>query len=487
MNYPTSLWNLENSVSATLNNKSPAIAVGPDDSLYYVKVYKNIPPTGPIPDPEVFPDYYPVITEISGNAYFYQIEVGKVSQFGVLQWKFTDPRFETLAENDDPSIVVGASGEIFIAFVTNGSIPLHYNLASIPSFCPNNCAAPGTEDIVLVRIADHGTSASIVWLKQDATVNSCNRETCPRLAIDTTKNVFYLTWACSSTIQCYTPYGTNNIILACFTYSGTQLWIEATYLLNGTGTNISPTIATDSLQNVYVAWLNNGLPDMVSFHSIFNGSIYTSHSRNWQLSDTTALSSTGTCYTPTIASDSTGNTFLAYLTNSRNTMIVTTISQNGIQGWEQTYTDISNATWPYLTTDKYGNPYLSLTTNSGTIVRLYRFSMLGGEPAWVSTAVPSMTYNYYGYAMDNAPFHVLHTDPSGAYAKTPIAIYTNSVYTVTSVSPAISIPSEAHTAIYNDLVISAFKQVLYVSDKTAFQYMTQNKLLCSCNTNNCGC
>ena len=496
VNYPKSAWALENEISGTFDNLSPAIAVSADESVYYVKVYKNIPEE-PIQEPECFPDYYPDYIELSGNADFYQIEIGKVLQDGTVAWKLTDPRLETFEDNASPSIVLGDTNEIFIAYVTNGSIPHHYNLACIPSFCQSNCASPGSQDIVMARIQDNDVSGSVVWVKQDASINSCNSETSPQLAIDRTNKLVYMAWSCSYTIRCYTPVGSNNNLLSCFDYNGRQLWIEARHLINSTGTNMNPTIAANNLGDVFIAWettaqVNGGQPvtgtqiEAVAFRTTISGETYISHRRTWILSNILPVVFPANSYSPTLTAFG-QNLYLAYLTNNNKKLVTVSVKNNGIVNWfkENQQCGIDNASTPYITTDAQGFPYLSLVVNNNQNILMFRFDSDNGNVQWAST--PSSANGYYGYALSDSPYSILPTDSFGGYRKTPIAIRNKYIYVATTTGPTISIPSEGHTATYNDFVLTCLQQFLYLYNTNAFQYMSQNKSICGCTKNNCGC
>ena len=126
MNYPSASWFVQQAISANLDNAgTPALAVGSDESVYFAI------PTKSIADPA-----------------WYTITVGKLAVTGAIQWKRTFPELVTSSDNIQPTLVTGASGEVFLAFMTMGSVLDRLNMAYVPNFC-SDCSAVSYKDIVL--------------------------------------------------------------------------------------------------------------------------------------------------------------------------------------------------------------------------------------------------------------------------------------------------------------------------------------------------
>jgi hypothetical protein len=481
MNYPNANWFVQSAISADADNAgTPALAVGTDESIYFAISSKQSSDTS------------------------YNITIGKLDKTGALLWKSVFPELTSTTDDSRPSIVVGAANELFVAFETQGAVPGRTNMADVPNFC-SDCSVPGYADIVLARINQVGNTPSVAWVIQDARLNSCVNETAPQVAIDTKNRLLYMTWQSARNIQCYPSIGTNNIIVSCFGYSSTQHWIEAGVNINGAGTNTNPVIAASQTGTVAVAWeitqavAGGATPtgvqvEVVSFQTnVGNPSIY---NRSWTGSSISNIFATGLSYSPSISSSPEGIFYLAFLTegvvpggirtSATQDLVVASYRVNGTLNWLKqgplynsdsiTY---SNASSPYMTTDRWGNPYLSLITNDSNVL-LYRINYANGQPYWTYSSPSTPIYNAYGYALSGAPFGVFPT-AFASYSKTPIVVNAKTPTVATSVAPPLAAPGQTHTATGNDLVITNMKQLLYMTNTTPYEYIIDNKIICGCS------
>jgi len=505
MNYPQPYWSAQAAISASIDNAAiPTIAVGSDESVYFA-----------------------VSTKSAAYPTNYNITVGKLSPDGFVQWQQVFAQLVTTTDGIQPSLVVGAGGEIFLAFVTSGSTAGRLNMSAVPNFClcPIQCGEyPITnKDIVLARIDQPTpTSASLTWYVQDASINSYTDETVPRLAIDTANSLLYMTWQSVQNIQCYPSTGSPNILLACFNYNGTQLWLENMCNINGAGANTNPVVTANATGAVTVAWLTNatvtgnqpvlgilpcggqsGAPitggqrqvEAVSFQTDVGNP--TNHIKLWILSGMTNIFvQGGNAYSPSITSSSNGILYLAFLTDgvvqggqrspSLFDLVTVSIRRDGVLRWmnqgllyNNGPTAYSSAATPYITTDTWGNPYVSLVTNNSNII-LFRLNYLNGENQWIYEKPTGPTYNAYGYALTGSQFGIFPTSV-GAYSPSPIAVYDKSFYVATSVAPPLAVPGGVHQSAGNDLVITSLLQQLYAPSQTPFDYIKNNKIICGCN------
>lgn len=482
MNYPSATWFVQQAISADLDNAgTPAITVGSDESVYFA-----------------------IPTKSTTDPLWYTITVGKLASTGALRWKRTFPELVTSTDNIQPTLVLGAGGELFVAFMTTGSVLDRLNMAYVPNFC-SDCSAVSYKDIVLARIDQPTpTSASLIWYLQDATMNSCADETAPQLAIDSTNRLLYMTWQSTKNIQCYPSIGSNNILLACFGYDGVQKWLEAMGNINATAqTNENPVVAASQEGQVTVAWETRGAVtggasptgkqvEVVSYQTDVGNPI--SYSKVWVGSSISNIFANGNSYSPTLASTKDGVLYLAFLTEgtvaggtrtaSAQDLVTVSLNKYGGLRWMMqgpvynngptAYTSASN---PYITVDTWGNPYASLQADNSKIL-LFRFDYRNGNIQWSYTESPT-TYNAYGYALTGAPFSVFPTS-AGSYSKTALAIYNASMYVATTVANPLTAPGQARSSPNNDLVITSMKQALYTS-LTPYQYITNNKIICGCS------
>lgn len=262
-----------------------------------------------------------------------------------------------------PSVCAGPNNEMYLAFTTQGSLPLKYNMDLLPSFC--ECPSPGTSDVCVAAIAyppsfGLGTAdIRVNWWLQDASLNSCNSESNPQLCCDRNNRFLYMVHQSSANILCFPVIGTGpNVILSCLSIvvpniydtpslatTGNVVYREAQTGINCAGATTNPAIATDQKGGVYVAVeinapvLGGATPtatrviEVIKFQNAsvtpYNTRIYssttndippgvfTSMGRSYVLSglEPSIFPPTGTCSKPSIACDPVGGrVILAFTT-----------------------------------------------------------------------------------------------------------------------------------------------------------------------------
>lgn len=402
MNYPTPVWAIQTTLSfsdSTLElgdiAGAPSCVITDDEIMYVAYAARGL--NSRVPDttaPESF-----------------SIVIARVSPQGVVQWIHADPLLVTTRDDTEPSLVLGPSGELYVAFTTAGAIPGFVNMRDTFSFCPDVETNPGDDDVVLARIDPTASSATVAWRVQNSRLNSRNGERAPQLAIDRVTRRLYMTYETSASIQCQPMVGRPNIVLTCFSLEGQQLWFVINDRLNSTGINQNPVVAADSLGGVYVALettqsIVGGAPaldythvDVVKFNA--------AGVREWVLSSRVPLARESR--TPSIVTDpSTGDVYLAYLTAgsgvSATDLVVMSVSADGHLRWRATGDDVwnpivlsySDCVNPQITIDGSKNVYVSLgllydaTTLEVAVWRLHSGS---GLPTWgYSPAVTSERY-----------------------------------------------------------------------------------------------
>lgn len=185
------------------------------------------------------------------------IVLGRLLSDGSVAWLLRDYRLVSGAAPDTaPSLALGSSGELYVAFETTGNVLGHYNAADVPSFCGSCGSTAGRKDLVVARVDDVTTGTpTVTWVRQDATLNSCSDETAVQLHWDSEEQRLYLAYITSGSIQCTSAVGGPNVVVACWDpVLGQQIWIYQGPLLNGTGANLAPAITTDGTGAVYVAY-----------------------------------------------------------------------------------------------------------------------------------------------------------------------------------------------------------------------------------------
>jgi hypothetical protein len=222
----------------------------------------------------------------------------------------------------------------------------------------------------------------------------------------------------------------------------------------------------------------------------------TNHSKLWILS---AISNIfvqdGNAYVPSITSASNGTIYLAFLTNgtvvggvrtnSAYDVVTVSLQRNGVLRWMNQGLLYNNGPTAYtstdaifITTDTWGNPYVSLLTNNKSNVILFRLNYLNGHNQWIYDEPTGIRFTAYGYALTDAQFGVF---PTSAFSASPIVIYDKYFYVATSVAPPIAVPGGTHQSAGNDLVITNLVQQLYAASQTPFDYISNNTIICGCN------
>lgn len=232
---------------------APALVSASDDSLYFAFISR----------------YTSNIAYLGYRDSLYDIVLGHLTPKGVVEWIHHLPELVTTREESIPVLAIGVQNDLYLAYMTTGATTDNlngieiYTDSSAFGICgcpePSVCTACGYEDIVLARINPIGASSSvpptIIWKVQNGFINSTFRETKPSISLDTSNQLIYLAYQSNKNLACFTPIGSSNILLHCFTMEGGQhLWVKAQTEINSAGSNTNPSVASDNLGNVYVAY-----------------------------------------------------------------------------------------------------------------------------------------------------------------------------------------------------------------------------------------
>jgi hypothetical protein len=563
--FPLPFTALQSTISLSLDVSGvPALTVGPDNQVYFAASMKGYALTN-----QFLP--YSVTTSTLTSDFKYNIIVGNYTSTGsptpplglfLTVYSFynsamiddsttllnsnTGRGVNTLwsgADDSQPSIAAGSSNEIYIAYVTTGSVYNRYNMATVPTFC--GCVNPGPTDVVVARILNVNKIPEVSqqasfprvtyaqWRIQDATINSCNDETNPHLAIDTVNQFLYMVHQTSGQILCFPVIGSApNIILSCLQLgTGAVVWREAQGQLNAaTGQTKNPAIAVDGRGGICVAAEVTGAiqggadlsgavqrVDVVKFTQITTSpGVFSSEYRQWILSGLPGgdlwPGAGKTCREPTIACAPTGQILLAFVTDgvlpdqirsvtgSNTDLVVVFIQADGSgvivhQGglWNSVETRYLSARTPYATADPYGNFYLSVNvvTAEGDNVLVYKLRYGDSASEWGYT-VGASTLGAYAIAGNDRPNSMFPTDtPSypvaAQYSQTPVAAGRTALATATVTNNVQDVTQqEAGMGGSNGLAVGFYREALYYLNDTAFNYMAVTKSICACGKTNCG-
>jgi hypothetical protein len=290
MEYPRPTWTQTFTSTMDLSG-APVTVVGPDEKLYFAVSSKGL--------------FAGTLTST------YSIFIGCVNGAGVTEWVFQDASILSSADDTQPTLAIGPSGELYVAFMTPGNIPGTYNGADVVSLCDGCSSTGGRQDIVLARI--NGATVgnpSVAWRIQNAYLNSCSNEYSPQMVIDSANNQLVLVYQCSGATLCSPSIGSPNIVCTSFTLQGSFQWAYQGNLMNGAGANRNPSVAVDLSGNIYVAYT---ITTAVSGGGILQGTedveiirlrrtgglVY----RDWIFSATNTINSTGINTDPNIVFD----------------------------------------------------------------------------------------------------------------------------------------------------------------------------------------
>ena len=285
--------------------------------------------------------------------------------YPVVEWIKQTSLMNTSTFESSPSIVSDSSGNIYGSYQTAGTI-------SGGTFL-------GTNDIVVFKM---DTNGNMVWIKQQAVMNSTGGDQFPTISIDSSGNV-YVTYYTTETVSGGTFLGgTNDIVVLKMDTNGNMVWIKQQELMNSTGNDQYPTISVDSFGNVYVSYQAQGTVsggthrggtfDIVVFKLDTNGNMV------W-IKQQAVMNSTGNDQYPTISTDSSGNVYVTYYTTGTvsggtflggtNDIVVSKLDTNGNVIWikqQRVMNSTGNDQYPTISTDSSGNIYVTYQTN-GTV------------------------------------------------------------------------------------------------------------------------
>jgi len=170
------------------------------------------------------------------------IVVFKMDTNGLVQWIQQQPTFNTNAFDSEPSLAVDSSGNIYIAYTTEGTVSGGTKLAS--------------NDIVVFKM--NGTNGLVQWIQQQPTFNTNAYDAQPSIAVDSSGNV-YIAYITGGTVSGGTTLGTPDIVV--FKMGGTNglvQWIQQQPTFNTDYNDRQPSLAVDSSGNVYIAYQTLG-------------------------------------------------------------------------------------------------------------------------------------------------------------------------------------------------------------------------------------
>jgi hypothetical protein len=467
--YPRVQW--ERTISASVDiSGAPAVAVAENNWVYFAASAKG------------------AVTGTDGKtlsgANSYRILLGAYDPAGVLQWLFQDPKLMSAAADYEPSLSLGSSGELYIAYVTTGATLGNKNGLNIFSPCGTCGALRGPEDIVVARIDGvlAGTP-SVAWVVQDYSLNSCARELGPRILYDAVGQRLLLTYQTSGATVCQARVGSPNAVVVALSTNGALGWVYQGNNMNSVGQNEHPSVAVDASGNVYLAYSTTapvagggafqGVRDIQVIQLSMNqGGCNTGISRGWILSTSANINTPNSEQQPDIIYDSQSNQLLlVYTTNgivqggsftgATTSLVVAAINMNGTLKWiiqsrvfNEDFYKYTIALEPRITSDNVGNIYVVIraknTTGNDRIV-MFSVNPNTGDSRWPSRWTLICNNDYFrGFRFE------MDTKSSGA-----IGICNGYIYV-------------SYVAVDGSLKVYALEQKFQFSGISAFDYMNMS-------------
>jgi hypothetical protein len=505
MRFPNKLWQAQAALSFDDISGNPAIAIGKDNSIYFAVAARGS-------------------NTMAGTTRAYDIAVGKMDANGALVWYRIFPDMNTETDETEPAVALGPDDELYVAYVTRGATANNFNMADIPTFCPQVCTNPGREDIACARI-DTLDGPVLRWVVQSGRFNSCNRETNPSISIDKVNRLLYIGYQSNANVQCNTSTGSPNVAIVCLNLSGEYYWTDS-LSLNSIGLNQNAVVAADDFSNVYLAYETRvrgqaRQVEVIKYSTVQSDGAFVRYAQEWRAGDVSNIVSypldsenplPTICVTPSIVCDPRGRVYIAFttdgvmygqvVTGSLHDLVVTCLEPDGKRAWiyqgpryNQPVYRYIDCFDPYITCDAYGNLYVSLPTqeNDGFSLLVFKLSPSYGDPIWLYTDSLNKSYNAYPLARNVGIRPVLPTSPI-PYRRLALAIHKNMLVGAMSLAQSsepteATEPTEPPTAPVTThyAPMFAFDERLYFENISAFGYMNEIKSGCGCPTNGCGC
>jgi len=301
------------------------------------------------------------------------IVVFKLGTDGSLLWTQQKTAFNTSSNDFNPSITVDASGNVYVAYWTNGG--------TVSGGTNNNGSSGPIDDIVVFKL---GTDGTLQWTQQQTAFNTSSNDVYPSITVDDLGNVYVAYWTNGGTVS----GGTNNngssgpiddIVVFKLGTDGTLQWTQQQTAFNTSSNDFSPSITVDASGNVYVAYYTFGTvsggsiigtADIVVFKLGTDGTLLWTQQQ-------TAFNTSSYDVFPSITVDASGNVYVAYFTlggtvsggtNNNGTYDIVVFKLSGTDGtlqWTQQQTAFNTSSYdsyPSITVDASGNVYVAYFT-----------------------------------------------------------------------------------------------------------------------------
>jgi predicted transcriptional regulator len=254
-------------------------------------------------------------TDLSGNVYVsysilgtlssgtsagaVDIVVSKLDPNGNIVWIKQQPVMNSASNDTGSSLQIDASGNIYVYYTTFGTVSGGTNI--------------GTFDIVVFKMNPNGT---VLWIKQQAVMNTYEPDISSKLAIDGSGNVYGIYTTSGGTVSGGTNVGGSDIVVFKMSSNGDTVWIKQQAVFNTYSVDLNPSIVADVSGNLYVSYdtlrlgsggTDSGNSDIVLFKMDTNGTV------QW-VKQQPIMNTSGDNTFPSIDVDGLGNIYVSYET-----------------------------------------------------------------------------------------------------------------------------------------------------------------------------
>jgi hypothetical protein len=391
----------QTAMNTTILDQAPTIAVDPSGNLYVAYQSYGTVSGG---------------TRLEASTGIYNICVFKMDANGAVVWIKEQAVMNTTSDDFIPKIAVDSAGNSYISYQTTGTVS-------------GGTLFDAAGDVVIFKL---DTNGAVVWIKQQVIMNTSDLDRQPTTAVDLSGNV-YVSYHSAGTVSGGTRRDAASIWNICvfkMDTNGAVIWIKQQAVMNTIDTDRNPTIAVDSAGNVYVSYQSAGTVSggtKLDAAGVFNICVFKMDANGavvWikeQIVMNTNLADT----VPQIALDSVGNIYISYQTpgtvsggtlrDAGGDIVVFKMDNNGAVIWikEQALMNTNGAdTVPTIAVTSAGAIYVSYqtlgtvsggTNAGGATADIVVFQMLQTpEPP---TAVSASAGNALAVVYFTAPTH----------------------------------------------------------------------------------
>ena len=348
----------------------PSTSMTPSSDLYYVNWLKQYPQL----NTAAIDAQQSVVTDRNGNVFIAyntqgtvsggtflgssDVVVAKLDKNGQIQWIRQQALFNTISGDGFPVIAADPSGNIYITEYTGGTVS-------------GGIFSGGSSDIVVFKMDTYG---NLLWLKQQALVNTVGTDTFPTIAVDNSGNS-YITYTATGAVSGGTFLGVSDIVVFKLDTSGRVQWVRQHAVMNTTTTDDYSSIAVDNNGFCYVTYTTAGTVSggaFIGFRDIIVSKLNSNTGQVQWVRQNGVLNTTTQESFPTIAADSAGNTYLTYYNSGAsvsggiylgsNELVVAKMDTNGNLLWIKQYALMSTTDaelYPRIAIDSVGNSYIA--------------------------------------------------------------------------------------------------------------------------------